>query len=387
MNASKSALAKSLVGLVAGVVLATAARADVNVGVILSLTGAGASLGIPAKNTVDLWPKEIAGQKLVVTILDDTSDPTAASVAARKLTSEYKVDVLVGPSITPTSLAAVQVAGDTETPIITLAGSNAIVLPADGPRRWAFKMPPGEEVPLKMIFDHLKKKGQKRLAIVAVSNAYGQTFVDVAQKMAPAAGIEIVDVERYAATDTSFVAQTLKLLTTKPDAVLVAAAGTPALMPQLEIKNRGFAGTVFQTQAIANNDYLRIGGAAVNGTLLPVSPMLVAEQLPASNQVKAVAVAYVNKYEAANGPASRTLFGGMAWDAYLLLDNALPAVVKATPPGTPAFRKALRDALEKTKNLTLTEGVYTTSATDHNGADERSQVMVTIDNGKWRFVE
>lgn len=378
---------RRLVALAAGLLFATAAHADLKVGVILSLTGAGASLGIPAKNTVDLWPKEIAGQKLVVTVLDDTSDPTAASVAARKLTSEYKVDVLVGPSITPTSLAAVQVAGDTETPIITLAGSNAIVQPADGPRRWAFKMPPSEEVPLKLIFDHMKRKGQSKLAIVAVGNAYGQTFVDVAQKMAPAVGIQIVDVERYAATDTSFVAQTLKILTTKPDAVLIAAAGTPALMPQLEIKNRGFAGTVFQTQAIANNDYLRIGGAAVNGTLLPVSPMLVAEQLPAGNVVKPVAVSYVNKYEAANGPASRTLFGGMAWDAYLLLDSAVPAIVKSTPPGTAAFRKALRDQLEKSKNLVLTEGVYTTSATDHNGADERSQVMVTIDGGKWKYVD
>ncbi len=378
---------KRLAAMAAGLLFATAAHADLHVGVILSLTGAGASLGIPAKNTVDMWPKEIAGQKLVVTILDDTSDPTAASVAARKLTSEYKVDVLVGPSITPTSLAAVQVAGDTETPIITLAGSNAIVLPADGPRRWAFKMPPSEEVPLKLVFDHMKKKGQTKLAIVAVSNAYGQTFLDVAQKMAPAAGIQIVDVERYAATDTSFVAQTLKIMTTKPDAVFIAAAGTPALMPQLEIKNRGFGGTVFQTQAIANNDYLRIGGAAVNGTLLPVSPMLVAEQLPAGNVIKPVAVSYVNKYEAANGPASRTLFGGMAWDAYLLLDNAVPAIVKATPPGTPAFRKALRDQLEKSKNLVLTEGVYTTSPTDHNGADERSQVMVTIEGGKWKYAE
>ena len=367
--------------------LSTTVQADINVGVILSLTGAGASIGIPAKNTVEMWPKQVAGQKLNVTILDDASDPTAATVAARKLTSEYKVDVLVGPSITPTSLAALSVASDTETPIITLAGSNAIVVPADGPRRWAFKLPPSEEVPLKLIFETMKKKGQSKLAIVSVSNAYGQTFLDVAQKMAPAAGVQIVDVERFAATDTSFVAQTLKILSTRPDAVFIAAAGTPALMPQLEIKNRGFAGTVFQTQAIANNDYLRIGGAAVNGTLLPVSPMLVAEQLPAANVIKPVAITYVNRYEAVHGPASRTLFGGIAWDAYLLLDSALPATLKAATPGTPAFRKALRDELEKSRNLVLTEGVYTTSTSDHNGADERSQVMVTIEGGKWRFVE
>lgn len=371
----------------AALTCATAAHADINVGVILSLTGPGASLGIPARNTVEMWPKEIAGQKLVVTVLDDASDPTQATLVARKLVTESKADVLVGPSITPTSLAAVNVAGETETPVITLAGSNAIVLPADGPRRWAFKMPPSEEVPLKLIFDRMKKNGKKTLAIVAVSNAYGQTFLDVAQKVAPAAGIQIVDVERYQTTDTSFVAQSLKILASKADAVFIAAAGTPAAMPQIELKNRGYAGMVFQTQAVANNDFLRIGGAAVNGTLLPVSPMLVAEQLPAGNEVKSVAVNYVNKYEAAHGPASRTLFGGMAWDAYLLLDSALPAALKGGSPGTPAFRKSLRDAIEKSKNLVLTEGVYTMSPTDHNGADERSQVMVTIDNGKWKYAQ
>lgn len=376
-----------LVAVLCGALLVSTAHADINVGVILSLTGPGASLGLPAKNTVELWPKEIAGQKLVVTILDDGSDPTNASIAARKLVSEYKADVLVGSSITPTSLAAVQVAGDTETPILTLAGSNALVLPADGPRRWSFKMPPSEEVPLKMVFDEMKKDGKKSLAIVAVSNAYGQTFLDVAQKMAPAAGIEIVDVERYQTTDTSFVAQALKLMSTKPDAVFIAAAGTPAAMPQIELKNRGFAGTVFQTQAVANNDYLRIGGAAVNGTLLPVSPLLVAEQLPAKSQVKPVATSYVNKYEAAHGASSRSLFGGMAWDAYLLLDHAVPGALKVAAPGTAAFRKALRDSIEKTKGLVLTQGVYTLGPGDHNGADERSQVMVRIDNGKWKYIE
>src|SRR4051794_9529833 len=106
---------KLLAAAVAMMITTTAAYADIKVGVILSLTGPGASLGIPAKNTVALWPKEIAGHKLVVTVLDDASDPTGASVAARKLTQDERVDVLVGSSITPTSLAVMQVAGETET--------------------------------------------------------------------------------------------------------------------------------------------------------------------------------------------------------------------------------------------------------------------------------
>ncbi len=366
---------------------ALAAHADIRVGVVLSLTGPAASLGMPAKNTVALWPKEIAGQKLVVTVLDDASDPTAAAVAARRLTQEEHVDVLVGSSSTPTSLAVMQVAGETQTPAVTLAGSDAIVVPQEGNRRWAFKMPPSEPVPLKMIFDWMTAHKQKRLAIAAVANAYGQTFVDVAQKMAGPAGIMIVDVERYAATDTSFVSQALKLTAQQPDAVLIAAAGTPGALPHLELKRRGYAGTIFQTQAVANNDFLRIGGKEVDGALLPVSPLLVAEQLPDSNPIKPVALAYLTRFEGQYGPGSRSLFGGMAWDAMALIEKAVPGALKKGQPGSEEFRKGLRDGIETSKELVLTQGVYTMGPTDHNGADRRSQVMVRIDNGKWRNAE
>jgi branched-chain amino acid transport system substrate-binding protein len=238
-----------------------------------------------------------------------------------------------------------------------------------------------------MVFDQMSKQKQTKLAIAAVANAYGQTFVDVAQKMAGAAGISVVSVERFAATDTSFVAQTVKLMGQSPDAVLIAAAGTSAALPHLELKKRGFTGTIFQTQAVANNDFLRIGGKDVDGALLPVSPLLVAEQLPDSNPVKPVALAYVNKFEGQYGAGSRSLFGAMAWDAMAMIEVATPAALKKAQPGTAEFRKALRDSIESAKDLVLTQGVYSMSPTDHNGADRRSQVLVRIDGGKWRYMD
>ncbi|WP_151446128.1 ABC transporter substrate-binding protein [Lacisediminimonas profundi] len=379
------AVHKALAGF-AVVLVSQSALADINIGVVLSLTGPAASLGIPARNTVALWPKELAGHKLNVTIIDDASDSTAATVAARRLVQENKIDILVGPSVTPTSLAALQVAGETQTPMISLGGGGSLVSPQEGPRRWVFKMPPAEEIALAVVFEQMKRNKEKTLGFVGINNAYAQTFLDVAQKLAPAHGIKIVDVQRYGATDTSFVSQTLKLLSAKPDAVLIAAAGTPAAMPHIEIKQRGFNGTIFQTQAVANNDFLRLGGKSVEGAMLPVSPLLVAEQLPDSNPIKPVALDYLKKYEGQNGPGSRSLFGALAWDAWLIMAKAVPTAVKQAKPGSPEFRLAVRDAIEKSRDMVLTHGVYSMSATDHNGADKRSQVMVRIDGGKWRYV-
>ncbi len=360
---------------------------NLNIGVILSLTGPVASMGIPANKTISLWPKKIAGYDVHYTVLDDGSDPTKATLAARKLTTEYAADVLVGPNITPTSLAAMQVAAETKTAMLSLAGGGALVLPQDGPRRWVFKMPPSESIQLTLIFNNMKKNGQKKLGLVAQNNAYGQTFVDVINKMAAGAGIDVVATERFGGTDTSFVSQGLKLLAAKPEAVLIVASGTPSTLPQLELYKRGYAGTVYQTQAVADNDFLRIGGKAVEGTIIPVSPVLVAAQLPQNNVVKPVAMRYVKAYQSSYGNETPSLFGGTAWDVFLMLESAVPVALEKAKPGTPEFRVALRDAIERGKELVLTQGVYTMTPQDHNGADERSQVLIKVENGAWRYME
>jgi branched-chain amino acid transport system substrate-binding protein len=95
-----------------------AARADITVGVIASGTGPAASLGIPERNTVALLPATIAGQKVTYIALDDATNPSEASKAARKLTSENKVDLLVGSTTTPASLAVLEVAAETQTAMI-----------------------------------------------------------------------------------------------------------------------------------------------------------------------------------------------------------------------------------------------------------------------------
>jgi branched-chain amino acid transport system substrate-binding protein len=103
--------------------LSAAARADMTVGVILSTTGPGASLGIPERNTVALLPQEIAGQAVKYVVLDDGSDSTAAARNARKLVSENRVDLLIGSTTVPTSAAVAQIAKESKTAQIALAPS------------------------------------------------------------------------------------------------------------------------------------------------------------------------------------------------------------------------------------------------------------------------
>ena len=178
----------------------------------------------------------------------------------------------------------------------------------------------------------------------------------------------------------------LKLVSAKPDAVLVAGAGTPAALPQKALKERGYTGTIYQTHGVGVMDFIRVGGKDVEGTILPAGPVLVAAQLPDSNPVKKVALDYVHRYEAANGPGSVSAFGAHAYDAALLLQAAIPDALKSGAPGTPAFRSAIRDALEHEHEVVLNHGIADMTPEDHNGFDKRARVMVTIENGTWKLL-
>ncbi len=362
---------------------AAPAQADINVGVTLSATGPAASLGIPEKNTFELLPTTIGGQKVNWIILDDASDTTKAVTNTKKLISEDKVDVVVGSTITPNSLAMVDVASAAETPMISMAASSRIVDPANPKTKWIFKTPQSDALMADAIAVHMKANGVQTLGFIGFADGYGDGWLAEIRNSAKTAGIKIVGEEKYNRTDASVTGQVLKLVAANPDAILIAAAGTPGATPQKELAARNYKGKIYQTHGVANPDFLRVVGKDGNGTVLPIGPMLVFEQLPDSNPLKKSAAEYITKYEAKYGKDSRSTFGGHAWDAYVLLANAIPQALKKAQPGTKEFRAALRDALESEKEVVATHGVYTMSATDHNGLDNRARTMIKIDNGKW----
>ena len=149
------------------------------------------------------------------------------------------------------------------------------------------------------------------------------------------------------------------------------------------LKERGYAGKIYQTHGVANNDFLRVCGKDCEGTLLPSGPVLVADQLPNDHPVKKSAMAYVAAYEKAHGKGSVSTFGAHAWDAGLLLQAAVPVASQKAQPGTKEFRAALRDALEGVKNVAGAHGIFNMSPSDHLGLDQRAAVMVQIHDGKW----
>ncbi|GGR93631.1 ABC transporter substrate-binding protein [Deinococcus sedimenti] len=366
--------------------LSSLAAAEVRVGVIVSSTGPAASLGIPEKNTVALLPQTIAGQQIVYTILDDASDTTAAVTNTRKLIQDNKVDLIIGTTTTPASLAMIDVVAEAKVPMISLAASEGIIKPVDAKRSWVFKTPQTDALMAAAIVQHMVQNKVKTIGYIGFNDAYGEGWANELKKNAAARGLKIIAEERYSRSDTSVTGQVLKLAAARPDAILIGASGVPAVLPQKALKDRGYAGKIYQTHGVANADFLRVGGRDVEGAILPAGPVLVADQLPSTNPTRKVGLAYMNLYEAKYGKDSVSTFGAHMWDAGLLMQKAIPAALKKAKPGTAAFREALRDALEGTRNVIGAHGIFNLSATDHLGLDARSRVMVQVVDGTWKLL-
>ncbi len=374
-------MVRKVSALVGAMLLAASASAQLKVGVIVSATGPAASLGIPEKNTFELLPKTIGGLAVTYIVLDDASDTTKAVTNAKKLISEDKVDVIIGSTITPNSLAMIDVAADAETPMISMAASSRIVAPTNPKTRWIFKTPQNDSLMADAIAVNMKANGVSRIGFIGFNDAYGEGWLQEMRTSAKTAGITIVADEKFNRTDASTTGQVLKLMAANPQAILIAGSGTPAATPHKELVARGYKGKIYQTHGVANSDFLRVMGKDANGTLLPAGPMLVYEQLPDSNPIKKVAKAYITSYEAKFGP--RSTFGGHAYDAVALLTHAVPEATKSGKPGSKEFRAALRTALEGAKDVVGVHGVFNMSPGDHNGLDNRGRMMMTIKDGKW----
>jgi len=361
----------------------SAAKAEIIVGVSVSGTGPGASLGVPVRNTIEILPRTIAGERIRFVVLDDASDPAAGNKILRQLVAESRSDVIFGSSSVPVASAQGVAANELKTPFIALCPIALDPSKAS----WVFAVPQSAQMMVEGAVEHMAAGGAHSVGYIGFSDAWGDLTLRALTQAAGTAGIKIVASERFARTDTSVNAQVLKVMAANPDTVLVGDAGTPGALPHITLVERGYKGRIYHGHGVVNKDFIRVGGKSIEGAIAPSGAVVVADQLPASNPLRSVGIEFLKKYEGAYGAGSRNAFAGYAYDAYLILSAAVPQALKKAKPGTPEFRQALRDAIESVRDVVGTHAVYSMSATDHNGIDKRARVLVQVDKGDWRLAK
>jgi branched-chain amino acid transport system substrate-binding protein len=361
------------------------ASAQVKIGLMVSATGPTSAIGIPQKNTAALLPTRIGETSVEYIQLEDGGDTTRAVQNAKKLIGEHNVDALIGPSTTPNAFAILDIIAEAKVPLLATVGTQSVAEPVDAKKRWVFKTTQNDDLIAAALIKHMVRNGVKTVGFIGFNDPYGENWYKVFGALADKAGIRIVASERYARADQSVTGQALKLIAARPEAVLIAAVGGPAVLPQATLFDQGYKGRVYQTHAVATDDFIKLGKEKVEGTVLAAGSMLVIDDIADSDPIKKVALTYIGAYEKQFGQKPAT-FGANTYDAGLIVQRAIPSALKVAKPGTEAFRSALRDAIEQERDVVGCQGVFNMSSTNHNGMDERARVMVTVKDGRFRLL-
>ena len=356
---------------------------EINIGISVSITGPAAALGIPERNALEFVPAEIGGVKIKTVVLDDAGDATTATTNARRFVTETKADIIMGSSTTPPTVAVSTVANEAGIPHFGLAP-----MPVTPERaKWTVVMPQPIPIMGKVMYEHMKKNNIKTVGFIGFSDSYGDLWLNDFKAQGVAGGLQLAAEERFARPDTSVTGQALKLVAAKPDAILIAASGTGAALPQSTLRERGFTGLIYQTHGAASMDFVRIAAKAAEGVIMASGPVMSPEGQADSALTKKPGLALNAAYEGKYGPNSRSQFAGHSYDAFEVLKRVIPVALKTAKPGTPEFREAIRKALTTERDIAATQGVYNFTEQDRYGVDDRARILLTVKDGKYEVVK
>jgi len=354
------------------------------IGAVFSITGGGSFLGDPEKKTAEMLADQINkqgginGHPLELIVVDDETDATKCNLAVKKLIKKDQVPVIIGPTTSGTSLAARGVAEEAQNPLISCAASYKIVTPVEN-NKWIFKVAGSDSHVVEKMYDYMKGKGIKKIAVMSVSDGFGASGREELLRLAPECGMEIVADERYGPQDTDLSAQMTKIRSSQPQAIVNWSIGPTQILAVKTWRDLGMdAVPLYQSHGFGNLKNLELAGKAAEGVLLPLARVNVGDLLPDDQPQKKIIMEYKKAYEARyKEPVSS--FGGHAWDSM----NLAVAALRAVGPD-PA---KIRDYIENTKGFVGMHGIFNMSPRDHNGLTKNDLEMIVVKDGKWALAK
>ncbi len=352
------------------------------VGGIFSISGPASYLGEPERNSMQLVAEEVnakggvKGHPLKLVVYDSEGDVTKARLSAEKLLQKDQAVTIIGPSLTHTSMAVLEITQKAKLPLISCAAGSAITSPAKD-RFWVFKTAQTDQMAVARIYQYLQKKAITKVAILTVSTGFGVAGKKQLQDQASQYGIQVVGDEVFGEKDTDMTPQLTKIRGTDAQAVICWGTGPAPALVAKNMKQLGLTIPLIQSHGAASKKFVELAGDAAEGIIMPAGKLVVWKQLPDTDPQKAVCKEYAEKYTA-KFKAPESSFGGYAYDALRMLVMAM---------NTAGNDKAkIRDALENTKNFVGVSGIFNMSPEDHNGLTPAAFVMVKIHNGDFQLL-
>lgn len=351
------------------------------IGGIYSITGSSSFLGDPEKKSMEMAVEQINaaggidGHMLEAVIYDDEGDPSKAVLAANKLVSKDGVIAIVGPSLTPTTLAMIPVIEKAGIPLVSCAAGIRITEPV---KPLVYKTAQNDALAVAAIYRHMQSAGIRKIGIITVETSYGESGKEQLTVQASKFGLQIVLGETFGARDTDMTAQLAKIRSAQPEAIVCWGTNPGPAVVARNIVQMNIKIPLYQSHGVASPKFIELAESAAENILLPTGKILVADQLPETDTRKQILKSYISEYEKRYAiPVSG--FGGYAYDGVNLLAAALK--------GTEGDKKKIAGNLGKIKEFIGITGTFSFSPEDHNGLGADAFVMVEIRDGKWRLLK
>ena len=363
------------------------------IGFLAAITGGAAFLGEPERDAALMLQQQLDEQggivgpdgalhKVEIIIYDTQGSGDVAIPLAKKLFDDDKVIAIVGGTRSPVSMALVPIMQEAEIPYVSMASSSAIVEPASE-HYWVFKTPQSNKHTAPLQISYVKSLGLTKIANLYVNNAYGEDGRNAVQEAAEAAGIEIVLVETFEATDTDVTAQLTKIKASGAEALVVTAIPPGASIVTKQFRELGLDIPLIHNHGIGMKPFIALAGVEdAEGVVFPMGKLVAADGLDDSDPQKAVLLQFIEDYEAFSGNPAST-FAGHSWDGLQIVFKALEVL----PAGLSLEeqRAHVRDSIENMHGFIGTAGTFNLSAEDHVGLSPDDVVMARITNGDWEY--
>ena len=367
-----------IAGLMAG---SAFAASPIKIGALFSVSGPASFLGEPERNTAVMMVDEInkaggiKGRKLELVVYDTQGDATKAVQATNKLIKEDKVVAIIGPSITGDTMAVIPVVEKAGVPLISCAAGFKITDPV---KKWVFKTAQNDALAVKKIFEYMKKQKISKIALVTVSDGFGSSGREQLVLHAKEFDIQIISDETYAPKDTDMTAQLTKIRGSAAQAIVCWGTNPGPAIVARNVKQLGITIPLFMSHGVSSKRFIDLAGDAAEGIILPSGRVIVAGQLPKTDPQRKSLLSYVENYRK-NYKVEGDHFGGHAWDAVMLIKEAMERGAE-----TPA---AIRDELEKTENFAGIGGIFNYSPQDHAGLSSNAFVLVQVKQNNWTLIK
>lgn len=350
-------------------------KAPIKIGLVASLSGPLASVGVPQRDAVTAVVNDInsrggiGGHLLQLVVFDDGTNPTEAVRGTIQLIQMDKVVAIVGPTSGSSALALAPVAARSKVPVASNVASVPVISKTNNFYPWVFRAQPDDTVTTASMLQRLAASGTKRIGIFYQEDAYGKFTADFVSDAASRYGLEVVAKVTSSLAATDLTAQATKLRNAGAEAVIVQVS-PPTLAASFARAARqvGLTAPLWGGIGFGQRAFAEALGKDGDG----IRAMLLGNWDDPTPELKKLAdlLAAAGKLPAGFPEISAT--------------NALLHIVQALQADPTAVGDKLRLAMEGTCGLrTFAASSACFSADDHNGWTDKTLVPAEIRSGRY----